>query len=74
MLTIHRHVSETTGFRNRGVKKENYFVLKDTTMPAVLLEIGYITNPEEEQTMLTDDFQQSLAEAIKNGIKEYSID
>ncbi|WP_018930630.1 N-acetylmuramoyl-L-alanine amidase family protein [Gracilibacillus lacisalsi] len=68
---IHRHVSETTGFRNRGVKKENYFVLKDTTMPAVLLEIGYITNPEEEQTMLTDDFQQSLAEAIKNGINEY---
>ncbi|QGH36182.1 N-acetylmuramoyl-L-alanine amidase [Gracilibacillus salitolerans] len=68
---IHRHVSETTGFRNRGVKKENYFVLKDTTMPAVLLEIGYITNPEEEQTMLTDDFQQSLAEAIKNGVNEY---
>ncbi|GAB2550479.1 N-acetylmuramoyl-L-alanine amidase family protein [Gracilibacillus alcaliphilus] len=71
---IHRHVSETTGFRNRGVKKENFFVLKDTTMPAVLLEIGYITNPEDEQKMLTDDFQQSVAESIKSGIKEFLID
>ncbi|MFD2043357.1 N-acetylmuramoyl-L-alanine amidase [Ornithinibacillus salinisoli] len=71
---IHRHVSKTTGFPNRGVKKENYFVLKDTTMAAVLLEIGYITNPVDEQKMLTDDFQQSVAEAIKGGVKEYLRD
>ncbi|SFL33200.1 N-acetylmuramoyl-L-alanine amidase [Gracilibacillus orientalis] len=68
---IHRHVSETTGFQNRGVKKENFFVLKDTSMPAVLLEIGYLTNPEEEKILLTEDFQQSVAEAINDGIKEY---
>jgi N-acetylmuramoyl-L-alanine amidase len=68
---IHKHVVEATGFRNRGVKKENYFVLKDTTMPATLLEIGYITNPEDEQTMLTSEFQQSVANSIRDGIKEY---
>ncbi|WP_188455501.1 N-acetylmuramoyl-L-alanine amidase family protein [Virgibacillus oceani] len=69
--TIHKHVVEATGFRNRGVKKENYFVLKDTAMPATLLEIGYITNPKDEQTMLTDEFQQSVATSIKNGVMEY---
>ncbi|MGM0838968.1 MAG: N-acetylmuramoyl-L-alanine amidase family protein [Bacillota bacterium] len=68
---IHKHVAEATGFSNRGVKKENYFVLKDTTMPATLLEIGYITNPKDEQIMLTDEFQESVAKSIKNGVKEY---
>ncbi|WP_099159074.1 N-acetylmuramoyl-L-alanine amidase family protein [Virgibacillus ndiopensis] len=68
---IHKHVAEATGFRNRGVKKENYFVLKDTTMPATLLEIGYITNPKDEKMMLTDQFQESVATSIKNGVKEY---
>jgi len=46
-------------------------VLRDTTMPAALLEIGYLTNPEDERVMLTETFQQSVAEAIVEGIKEY---
>lgn len=68
---MQKHVVEATGFKDRGVKKENYFVLKDTTMPATLLEIGYITNPEDEQAMLTSEFQQSVAESISEAIKEY---
>ncbi|MFS0673552.1 N-acetylmuramoyl-L-alanine amidase family protein [Ornithinibacillus sp. 179-J 7C1 HS] len=69
--TLHKHVVRETGFRDRGVKRENYFVLKDTTMPAVLLEVGYITNPHDEERMLSEDFQQSVAEAIRDGILEY---
>jgi len=68
---IHRHVAQATGFRDRGVTQENFFVLRDTTMPAALLEIGYLTNPEDERVMLTETFQQSVAEAIVEGIKEY---
>jgi len=68
---IHRHVAKATGFRDRGVSQENFFVLRDTTMPATLLEIGYLTNPADEQTMLTEEFQQAVAEAIVDGIKEY---
>jgi N-acetylmuramoyl-L-alanine amidase len=68
---IHRHVAKATGFRDRGVSQENFFVLRDTTMPAALLEIGYLTNPADEQVMLTEEFQQSVAEAIVDGIKEY---
>ncbi|WP_047980261.1 N-acetylmuramoyl-L-alanine amidase family protein [Ornithinibacillus contaminans] len=68
---IHQYLIEATGYNDRGVKKENYFVLKDTTMPAVLLEIGYLTNPQDEQQMLTDDFQLSVAKAIVKGIKAY---
>ena len=40
-------------------------------MPSVLLEVGYLTNPEEEQLMFNDEFQYIIAESICNGIKEY---
>lgn len=71
---MHQSILEATGFKDRGVRKEDYFVLKDTTMPAVLLEVGYITNPENEGQMLKDDFQQQVAEAIVSGIKNYLIE
>lgn len=61
----------STGFNDRGVKKGDLFVVRDTDMPSVLLDIGYLTNPQEEQRMLKDEFQNSVAEAIGNGVKEY---
>lgn len=69
--TIHKHLINATKFSDRGVKKEGYFVLKDTTMPSVLLEIGYLTNPQEEQMLFSEDFQETVADAIYEGIVEY---
>jgi N-acetylmuramoyl-L-alanine amidase len=68
---IHKHVAQATGFKDRGVKKESYFVLRETNMPAALLELGYLTNPENEGKMWTSAFQQSVASAIHEGIREY---
>jgi len=70
--TIQRHVVEATGFRDRGVSQENFFVLRDTHMPAALVEVGYITNPLDEEVMLTEEFQRSVAESIVAGIREYT--
>ncbi|CAH0122718.1 hypothetical protein PAE9249_05307 [Paenibacillus sp. CECT 9249] len=68
---MHKHTVEATGFRDRGVKKENFFVVKDTTMPAVLLEVGYLTNPQDEAQLLKDEVQNRIAGSIVAGIKEY---
>lgn len=68
---IQEHVVEATGFRDRGIKKEELFVVKDTKMPAVLIEVGYMTNPQEESKMWTDEFQTRVATSIVEGIKEY---
>lgn len=68
---MHRHVAGATGFRDRGVKKEDFFVVKDTKMPAVLLEVGYVTNPQDEAQMFTDEFQYRIAASILDGMKEY---
>lgn len=68
---IHHHVVKATGFRDRGVKQEDYFVVKETNMPAVLIEVGYLTHPKEEQKMWEDEFQKQVAVSIVEGIKEY---
>jgi N-acetylmuramoyl-L-alanine amidase len=68
---LHRHVVAATGFRGRGVRRANYFVLRETTMPAALIEVGYLTNPEEERTMWEESFQHQVAVAVVEGIKEY---
>jgi N-acetylmuramoyl-L-alanine amidase len=68
---IHKHVVQATGFKDRGVKYENFYVLRDTEMPSVLLELGYLTNPANEASMWTYSFQDAVAAAIGDGIREY---
>lgn len=68
---IHKHVINATGFKDRGVKKGNFYVLKETNMLATLLEIGFLSNLQEEGKMFEDEFQNSVAKAICSGVKEY---
>lgn len=68
---MQKHVVEATGFRDRGVMERDLFVVKETEMPAALLEIGYLTNQEDEAKMWMDDFQNRVAASIVAGIKEY---
>lgn len=56
---------------NRGVKSANFYVLKHSSAPATLLELGFVTNPEEEQLLADDEYQEQLARAIVTGINRY---
>lgn len=57
--------------RSRGVKQAGFLVLYHASMPAVLIELGFISNPTEEQFLRSDSGQRILAESIFNGIKNY---
>lgn len=57
--------------RSRGVKQAGFLVLYHASMPAVLIELGFISNPTEEQFLRSDSGQRLLAESIFNGIKNY---
>ena len=59
------------GIRDRGVKSARFAVLKGTTMPAVLIEVGFLTNPVEEERLLSNGYRQRLAEAIATGVLNY---
>ncbi|WP_054957382.1 N-acetylmuramoyl-L-alanine amidase family protein [Paenibacillus dakarensis] len=69
--TIHKHMIKATGLKDRGVKYGNFHVIRETTMPAVLLEVGFISNKNDEAKLFNSTFQNRVAESIVVGLKEY---
>jgi len=61
-------ITNSTGAINRGAKDGNLFVCRNTTMPAVLIECGFITNPDEAQKNASSSYQDLEADAIVNAI------
>ncbi|MCJ8013704.1 N-acetylmuramoyl-L-alanine amidase [Paenibacillus sp. KQZ6P-2] len=69
--SIQEQVVKALGFPDRGVKEEHLKVLSLSQMPAVLVETGYLTNPEEESFLLSSKGQDLAAHAIVEGLKQY---
>ena len=61
-------VSLSEDIETRYAKTEGYYVLRNTQMPAVLVEMGFLSNYSESQKLLDDDYQESLAQRIAEGI------
>ncbi|WP_293987128.1 N-acetylmuramoyl-L-alanine amidase [uncultured Megasphaera sp.] len=68
---IHLQNMKATNFPDRGVKTANFYVLLHTNMPATLLELGFISNPDEERALNSDAQQQNFAESIVKGLADY---
>ena len=68
---VTRGMSETLGVRNRGAKAAKFYVLKGARMPSVLVEVGFLSNREEEINLNDRGYQQRLASAIADGILLY---
>ena len=68
---IHLQNMKATNFADRGVKTANFYVLLHTNMPATLLELGFISNPSEENALNSDAQQQNFAESIVKGLADY---
>ena len=66
--SIHAAVVGGAPSENRGVRRRGYFVLRRTTIPAVLVECGFLTNPTEAQYAQTTAYRQKLAQEIARGI------
>lgn len=60
-----------TGLNNRGVKQAGFLVLYKTTMPRVLVEAGFISNPKEENYLNSDKGKENIASSIFKAFKEY---
>jgi len=66
--SIQTELINETGLIDRGVMTANFYVIKNTAAPSVLVEVGFISNPTEEALLGNEDFQDKLAEAIAQGI------
>ncbi len=58
--------------RDRGVKKAPFIVLIGASMPSVLAEIGFVSNPRDETLMKRPDYRQKIAEALFKGLSQYA--
>ncbi len=68
--TIYDNLIEYTGATKRGVKSNDLKVLRDAKNPATLIECGFITNPLEAGKMASDEYQEKLAKAVFDALKE----
>ncbi|PYM07246.1 MAG: hypothetical protein DMD82_06150 [Candidatus Rokuibacteriota bacterium] len=64
-------MSDSLHIPNRGVKQAAFYVLGGAAMPAVLIEIGFVTNPKEERRLRDARYRDEIARAIFAGIAEY---
>jgi len=71
---IQEELNSATSIANRGVKQAPFKVLVGATMPAALVEVGFISNPEEEAKLKSDEFQNVMVDALTRAVQRYKHD
>ena len=69
--TIHSNILQNVNVRDRRVRKARFYVLRKSSMPSVLVEVGFVTGREDAPRLGTTAYQNQLAEAIVRGIMQY---
>lgn len=72
--TILSKMLAATQAQSRGVKEGNFCVIRETHMPAILIEGGFITNEEESRKMRSERYLDYLGRAIADGLEQYFAD
>jgi N-acetylmuramoyl-L-alanine amidase len=68
---VHSEVQRTAGTENRGVKRRAFYVIRNTKIPSILCELGFLTNPAESKRITgSAAYREELAQAIARGIKK----
>ena len=64
-------LSKSTDLRNRGVKKAPFYLLAEANMPGILIELGFLSNPNDAARLTEESYQQQLAERLSDGLISY---
>ena len=68
---VQRTLTSQLHVQDRGVRRARFVVLCDATMPAVLIEAGFLSHPTEGKKILNSAYRQQMAKAIVDGILAY---
>ena len=68
---VHASFASAVQSPNRGLFKSKFYVINHTTSPAILIEIGFISNANERAQLVGEKRKQATAKAIADGIQEY---
>lgn len=69
---VSREASGEVNIPDRGVEQAGFYVLRGTHAPAILFEMGYLTNPKDEQDLRNENFRRRLMRGLYAGIVEYA--
>ncbi len=69
--SVQRHLVSATGAPDRGVRTNLFYVIRNARIPAILVELGFVSNPEEGRKLATESYQQTLARALADGVLEF---
>jgi N-acetylmuramoyl-L-alanine amidase len=70
--TMEKAVIPVAGTSDQGPRHENFYVIRHTTMPSILIETAFISNPKDAALLRTPAFLQNMAQGIANGVKAYA--
>ncbi|MEM9136820.1 MAG: N-acetylmuramoyl-L-alanine amidase, partial [Cyanobacteria bacterium P01_F01_bin.42] len=68
---IHTSILRNVSIGDRGIRQARFYVLRQTTMPAVLVETGFITGARDSRNLKSKSYQQQIAKGIADGIISY---
>ena len=69
--TVQRNLVSATGARDRGVKRNLFYVIRTARIPAILVELGFTTNPDEGPLLASSAYQAKLAQGLADGLLEF---
>ncbi|PSB15953.1 N-acetylmuramoyl-L-alanine amidase [Phormidesmis priestleyi ULC007] len=69
--SIHNSVLQGTGIQDRGVRTARFYVLRKTSMPSVLVEVGFVTGRDDASKLSTSAYRKQMADSIARGILQY---
>lgn len=69
--TIHQSVLDGTGIQDRRVRQARFYVLQKTSMPSVLVEVGFVTGRDDAKKLSTPAYRRRMAESIAQGLLRY---
>jgi len=72
--SIQEEMNALAGIQNRGVKQAPFKVLVGATMPAALVEVAFISNPDEEAKLKNEQFQNTVVDALTRAVQRYKSD
>ncbi len=69
--TVNKYIARNLTLKSQGTKFQNFLVLRENKQPSILLELGYLNNPDDNKLIESSEYQENIAKSIASALKEY---
>ena len=69
--TVNKYIARNLTLKSQGTKFQNFLVLRENKQPSILLELGYLNNPDDNKLIESTEYQENISKSIASALKEY---